>query len=90
MLFFQLFNISELKISRKKSVASLYTKKVKKQTKMRLFLINLFTTLQCQRTTIRDRLNFTQAALWRDGMTPNLYRVLRAMDAKMDKSLELK
>lgn len=37
---------------------------------MRLFLINLFTTLQSQRTTIRDKSNFVDAALRRDEMTP--------------------
>jgi hypothetical protein len=60
---FELFNISELKNRIKKSIDFLYTKKDNKQVKMIFILTNLFTTLQCQRTTIRDKLTFAEAAL---------------------------
>jgi hypothetical protein len=60
---FELFNISELKIAYEKSIVFLYTKKDNKQVKKNIILIKLFTTLQCQRTTIRDKLTFAEAAL---------------------------
>ena len=63
MKIFELFNISELKNRIKKSIDFLYTKKDNKQVKMIFILTNLFTTLQCQRTTIRDKLTFAEAAL---------------------------
>jgi hypothetical protein len=64
---FELFNISELKNRIKKSIDFLYTKKDNKQVKMIFILTNLFTTLQCQRTTIRDKLTFAEAALQGEG-----------------------
>ena len=63
MKIFELFNISELKIAYEKSIVFLYTKKDNKQVKKNIILIKLFTTLQCQRTTIRDKLTFAEAAL---------------------------
>ena len=67
MKIFELFNISELKKRVKKSIVFLYTKKDNKQVKMIFILTNLFTTLQCQRTTIRDKLTFAEAALQGEG-----------------------
>ena len=43
---------------------------------MIFILTNLFTTLQCQRTTIRDKLTFVEAALWRVELIPNYIEVV--------------
>jgi hypothetical protein len=64
---FELFNSSELKKRVKKSIVFLYTKKDNTKVKMIFILTNLFTTLQCQRTTIRDKLTFAEAALQGEG-----------------------
>ena len=62
-IIFQLFNISELKNHPKKSIESLYIKKVKKQVQMRFILTNLFTTLWCQRKHNPRRLLLVRLAL---------------------------